>query len=124
MLYCGYHHWQMVTTMTKNRTRRIAVTLSPEALPVVSELAELRGIAKSALLAELVDETLPALSTMVEAFRVVKESPREAQRLMSNLSAKAVQDLMQEQLQFDEALDARTVKGKRARRKGAADGAS
>lgn len=123
MLYCGYHHWQMVTTMTK-RTLRIAVTLSPEALAVVSELADLRGVAKSALLAELVDETLPALTTMVEAFRVVKESPREAQRLMTNLSAKAVQDLMQEQLQFDAALDGRTVKGKRVKRKEAACGAS
>lgn len=109
--------------MTK-RTLRIAVTLSPEALAVVSELADLRGVAKSALLAELVDETLPALTTMVEAFRVVKESPREAQRLMTNLSAKAVQDLMQEQLQFDEALDGRTVKGKRVKRKEAACGAS
>lgn len=100
------------------------MTLSPEGLRVVSELAELQGSPKSAILAELVDSILPSLATTLEALRVVKEQPQEAQRIMSRLSAQAVQDLMQEQLQFDEAFDARTVKGRRAKRKGAVDGAT
>lgn len=109
---------------TVNRNPRVAVTLSPESMRVLEELSAILEQPKAALVAELVDSALPALQATVEAIRVAKEQPREAQRLMSNYAAQATMELSQQQLELDAAIDGRTVKGKRAkRRKGTADGA-
>lgn len=102
---------------TVKRNPRVAVTLSPESLRLLDEISEALEQPKSALVAELVDAALPALQATVEALRVIKEQPREAQRLMANFGAQAVMELSQQQLELDAAIDARTVKGKRARRR-------
>lgn len=103
------------------RSPRVAVTFSPEAMKVLDELSDAMKQPKSSIVAELIDEALPALVAAVEALKVVKEQPREAQRLMSNFAAQATMELAQEQLAFDAAVDGRTVKGKRLK-KGAVDG--
>lgn len=100
----------------------MAVTPSPEAMKVLEELAAAMGQPKSALVAELLDEALPALKTTLDALRVVQERPQEAQRLLMRYAAEKTMELSQQQLSLDEAIDGRTVKGKRARRR--ADGAS
>lgn len=110
-------------TRTVKRNPRVAVTFSPESMRVLDQLSAALGQPKSALISELIDEALPALVAAVEALKVVKEQPREAQRLMTNFAAQASMELAQEQLAFDAALDGRTVKGKR-RRKGESDGTS
>lgn len=108
---------------TVNRNPRVAVTLSPESMRILDELSSLLEQPKAALVAELVDSALPALQATVEAVRVAKEQPREAQRLMANYATQATMELSQQQLALDAAIDARTVKGQRAkRRKGKADG--
>lgn len=104
-----------------NRNPRVNVTLTPEAMKVVAELADLLDQPRSALVAELVDAALPALVSTIEAVRIAKEQPREAQRLISNYAAKSVMELSQAQLNLDEVIDRRTVKGKR-HKKGATDG--
>jgi predicted DNA-binding protein len=105
-----------MTEKPKFRNTRVAVTLSPEALRLLSSLSALTGQPKAALLSELVDTALPALQTTVEALNIVKEQPREAQRLLANFGAGAIRDLSQSQIDFDALVDARTVQGKRKKR--------
>ncbi len=83
-------------------------------------IAETMNQSQSSIVAELVEMALPALRVMVEALKVVKEQPREAQRLVQNYGNEAVQQLAQGALDLDAAItaDGRTMKGKRARRAG------
>lgn len=101
---------------TVNRNPRVAVTLSPDAMALLDELAAVLKQPKAALVSELVDAALPALKATVDAMRVVQQQPREAQRLIANYAARATLELSQQQLELDEAIDRRTVKGKRRRR--------
>ncbi len=99
------------------RNERVAVTLSPESMLVLTQIAEVMGQPKAALVAELVDAALPAIKATLDALRVAQEQPREAQRLMANFAAQATMELSQQQLDLDAAIDARTLKGKRAKRR-------
>ena len=109
----------------KNKSRvirrgpRVQVTLSPEGMALLERYSVATGEPKATLLGELLEESLPALEAMVKAIEIVREQPREAQRLMTNFGAEAVQMLMQQQLEFDakvSGIDGRTVKGKRAKK--------
>lgn len=99
------------------KNTRVAVTLTPESLALLTEISEVMKQSKSALVAELVDAALPAIQTTLAALKIVKEQPREAQRLMANYAAKATMELAQEQLDFDAQVDARTVKGRALKRR-------
>jgi hypothetical protein len=100
-----------------NRNPRVYVTFSPETYELLVQSSALTGTPKSALVSELMDAALPAVKTTLEALRIAKEQPLEAQRLMNNFAAGASRDLAQQQLDLDAAIDARTVKGKRAKRR-------
>lgn len=100
----------------KPKRPRINITPSPEVWELVNTVHELTGEAKSAIVAGILDEIAPAFQITIQAMRLAKSAPREAQQLMANFSSKAVGDLMQQQLELDAAIDARTVKGKRAKR--------
>lgn len=103
------------------KRRRIHVTPSDEVWALIDEVHDLVGTPKAAILAEILDEVAPVFATQIHALRVLKESPREAQRLIQNFANEAVGKLVQTNLDLDAALDGRTVKGKRARRKGEGD---
>lgn len=103
------------------KRRRVHVTPSDEVWALVDEIHALTGTAKAAILAEILDEVAPVFSTQIQALRVLKDSPREAQRLIQNFANESVSKLVQANLDLDAVLDGRTVKGKRARRKGGTD---
>jgi len=105
--------------------RRIHVTLSLEAWRMVEEISDLTGSPKAALLAEMFDEILPAFKSTIDALRVAKEQPREAQRLITNFGAKSVMDLQQATLNLDTAISEHEAKNKGKKpRKGRAGDAS
>jgi len=104
------------------KRRRIQVTPSDEVWALVDEVHALTGTPKAAILAEILDEVAPVFSNQIQALRMLQESPREAQRLMQNFANESVGRLAQASLDLDNAIDGRTVKGKRARRKGGKDG--
>ena len=99
------------------RSERVAVTFRKETLQVLNQLSFMTGNPKAALVSELVDAALPALVETVEALRIVKEQPKEAERLLARFGAEAVRDLMQSQLDLGETVDKRTLEGKRAARR-------
>lgn len=96
---------------------RIQVTTTPEVIAALKALNGLTGKSKSLIVAELLESCLPALQMSIKALEVVKEQPREAERLMAAYTAQSIHDVTQEQLEFSQLLDGRTMKGKIAGRK-------
>lgn len=93
-----------------NRNPRVAVTFTPEAFDLLEELSQLLEQPKSSLVSELVTQALPALRNTVEAVRIAREQPREAQRLMADYAAKATQQLAEEQAALDQTIAGRETK--------------
>ena len=71
--------------------KRVQVTLSLEAWAMVEEIAELTNAPKASILAEMFDAILPSFVATIQALRVAKAQPREAQRLVQNFAAERVQ---------------------------------
>ena len=102
---------------TPPRTPRVMVTLSPEARTLLDRMAVLTRTPKSALVSELVDAGLPAVANALEAIEHAKAGRvEEAERMMSRFAHQATADLAQQQLELQEQLDRRTVKGRRAKK--------
>lgn len=96
---------------------RVLVTTTPDVTAVLDTLNRLTGKSRSSMVAELLEACLPALQASIKALEVVKEQPREAERLMAAYTAQSIHDVTQEQLDFSRALDGRTMQGKIAGRK-------
>ena len=79
--------------------KRIYITPSPVAGPVLRDLAKLTGKPPPTIVRELLDEALPALQETVEALKVVKKRPEEAVAGFQRMAAKAHSDLAQLQLE-------------------------
>lgn len=99
------------------KRKRILVTPSDEVWALIEEVHELTGTPKAAVISEILDEVAPVFQNTIHALRIVKEQPREAQRLVQNFANEAIGKATQAALDLDAALDGRTVKGKRARRR-------
>ena len=99
------------------KQKRLQVTLSPEVRALVEEVHQLTGTPRAAIVSEMLDEIAPVFQNTIHALRIVKEQPREAQRLVQNFANEAIGKATQAALDLDAAIDARTVKGQRARRR-------
>jgi predicted DNA-binding protein len=101
-----------------SKQQRLLFTPSPEARRVLDALHELTGQSRASIVSELLDTALPALQMTVEAMETVRKgAPDKARDLLSRYSTQAVNDLTQAQLDLDAAVDGRTVKGKRLKRR-------
>lgn len=99
------------------KQKRLQVTLSPEVRALVEEVHQLTGTPRAAIVSEMLDEIAPVFQNTIHALRIVKEQPREAQRLIQNFANEAIGKATQAALDLDSAMDGRTVKGQRARRR-------
>jgi hypothetical protein len=97
--------------------KRINITPSDEVWALINEVHALTGTPKAAIVCELLDEVAPVFQNTIQALRMVNEQPREAQRLIQNFANESIGKLAQHQLDLDAAIDARTVKGSRAKRR-------
>lgn len=82
-------------------------------MAMLDELATLSGRPRSVVISELVDAALPALKVTLDALRLLKQQPDEAQRLLSQFVHQQTAAIAQAQLDFEQGLDGRTVKGRR-----------
>lgn len=110
------------------KPRRVHVTLPAPVWELVGRIAELTGQPRASVIGELVSELQPVMESTIEALEYVKKGrPLEAQRVLANMGAAAVSDLCQQQLSLDdaiaEALDGRTIEGRKARRRARAGAA-
>lgn len=97
------------------RNERVAVTLSPEAKPLLQELSTLTGRPKAALVSELLDQTLPALRVTLEALRLIRKQPDHAVQLLTDYASSKLAQVQQATLDLSSS-DRRTVQGKRQKR--------
>lgn len=90
-----------------SRCPRIQISPSPDLSAVLKELAKLTKQPQSRVIVELLEEGLPALQMTVQALRNVKKRPQEVQAMLAQYSARAINDLTQEQINFSDALKAK-----------------
>lgn len=86
------------------RCPRIQISPSPDLALVLRDLAKLTKQPQSRVVVELLEEGLPALQMTVKALRDIKSRPQEVEAMLSAFSAKAINSLTQEQMNFSEAL--------------------
>ena len=99
------------------KQKRLQITLTPEVWALVDEVHTLTGTPKAAIISEILDQVAPVFTNQIQALRLLKEQPREAQRLIQNFANESVGKLAQASLDLDAAIDGRTVKGKREGRR-------
>lgn len=91
------------------------MTLPVDTWQVVEKLAERLQMPKATILAELIDQALPAMQLMVRAQELAEEQPREVQRLVTNFGAEQIMKLQQQHLQLDAAVTKKLGGSKRDR---------
>lgn len=85
---------------------------------MVERVSEILEEPKAALLAEMFEQTLPAMVNTVEALHLAKQGlPREAQRIITNFGSEAVMKLQQANLDFDRAVTEHEAKNAKKRKK-------
>ena len=99
------------------KRKRLLITPSDEVWALIDEVHQLTGTPKAAIVSEMLDEIAPVFQNTIHALRIVQEQPREAQRLIQNFANESLGKLAQASLDLDAAIDGRTVKGKRSRRR-------
>jgi metal-responsive CopG/Arc/MetJ family transcriptional regulator len=104
--------------MTRQR-KRLQLTLSDEVWALVEEVHQLSGTPKSQVINDILEEVAPVFALQLEALRLAATAPEKARELLQRHTNESIVRLGQAHLDFDSALDARTVKGKKARRQNA-----
>nr|CRY94990.1 hypothetical protein [uncultured prokaryote] len=90
---------------------------------MLRELSALTGQGMGTLVSELMLEALPAMRVAINAIRVVKDAPREAQQMLARFSNEATVKLAQNQLDFDDLVSTKPST-KRQKRRRPPDGAT
>lgn len=86
---------------------RMHVTPSETAYRLLRELSVVTGRPPATMVRELLDEAVPALQAILEAHRMLKTRPQQAQQAMARLANAAIRDLSQVQLDLDTAMQKR-----------------
>lgn len=91
---------------------RLNVTLSPEVMRALSDLSEVSGIAASSFVATVMNDSLPVIEAMTQAFRQAKAAPLKAAETMQDVMQRTIFSAAQESL----ALSERARKAERIRK--------
>ena len=84
----------------KPSDNRIQVTPSIEARAVLDELAMLTGKSRSFLVADILQEALPALQTVIDAVKTIQAKPEAAKALIDDYASRSIQSINQAQIAF------------------------
>lgn len=82
---------------------------------MLEEISTATGTGKATLVAEIMQEALPALRVTVEALRHVKQAPREAQALLARYANESTAKLAQAQLELDDLVAAKPSRKRQKR---------
>jgi hypothetical protein len=77
--------------------KRINITPSDEVWALIDQVHALTGTPKAAIVSELLEEIAPVFQTTIQALSLVKEQPREAQRLVQNFANESVASLVRQE---------------------------
>lgn len=71
-----------------SRKKRVALSLPDDLDRLISELSEVQGVPKTALILDLLEESKPVLEMMLETVKAVKEKRADAFLLAQNMLVK------------------------------------
>ncbi len=100
---------------------RINVTPTPELRALLVELHQVSGKSLSAIAAELLEEIAPVLRMQIEAMKAIQSAPEQARQIIQEQALQQIGVIGQAALEFEKQEDARTVRGKRMKRRRAAN---
>ena len=107
----------MATRPTKNP--RIAFVPSDAVHALMEQVSKLSGQSKASIVSELMDEVAPVVQGQIDALMALAASPDKAKQYVQDYAMKAMHDIAQTTMDFAASEDARTVEGKKARRRAA-----
>lgn len=81
---------------------RLNLTIEPETYAALHRLAEASGVAATSWANNLLNDSVPLLDAMAEAFRVVKTNPQRSAHIMAELANKATLQSAQASLELRE----------------------
>ena len=84
---------------------RMHVTPSESVHALLGELSRLTGKAPATFVRELLDEAVPALERLVEAFRMLHERPQDAMQAVDRMLDDTMRDFAQARLDLDKAME-------------------
>ena len=84
---------------------RMHVTPSENVHALLAELSRLTGKPPATFVRELLDEAVPALERLVEAFRMLNERPQDAMQAVDRMLDDAMRGFTQARLDLDKAMD-------------------
>lgn len=79
---------------------KVTVRLLPGDVALADEIAKLSGTNRSAVLSEILDETMPVLRMQFEAMKQVAESPKKAAEVIANLAEQGLAQIAQVEMQY------------------------
>lgn len=97
------------------------VTPSETSYRLLRELSALTGDGMATIVRELLQEAEPALQLAVESLREVKKRPEQVQAAMNRFSARAINELTQQMLDLDTAMQKKPGPKPKAKGRGAAN---
>ena len=97
---------------THRKTVRPRVSFVPTAqvAELLNELSELSGQSKASIASEMLDEVAPVIRGQLEALRKVAAAPEQARQHVQDYAMRAVQEIAQTVLAFDEPNKPKRVK--------------
>lgn len=103
---------------------RLLFTPSPETRALIDQLHELTGRSRASMVAEMLDTVAPVFFDQVRILKELQDSPEKARELVTQYVNAGHAQITQASIDFDRAIDGRTVKGKRAKTGGLRGGAA
>lgn len=101
------------------RVQRVAFVPSPHVRALLEEVSALSGQSMGSLVSEMMDEVAPVVRGQLDALKSLAANPEKARQYVQDYATQAVHDIAQISMDFAASEDARTVEGKKARRRAA-----
>ena len=103
-----------------SRKPRLNLTIEPETKAALDRLAEASGIAATSWANQLLNDAVPVMDAMAEAFSVVKSSPKKSAGIMHDLLRGAMAKGAQASLELTEERSKLRKRGTGVKKKGGA----
>lgn len=89
---------------------RLNVTLSTDVMRALTELSEASGIAASSFVATVMNDSLPVIEAMTQAFRHAKKAPQTAAETMNEAMLSTVHQAIQASLALTDKANSVTLR--------------
>ncbi len=94
---------------------RLNISLTPASRAALERFAAVSGIAAAQFVAKIVEDSIPVIESMTEAFEVARRSPQQASNVMRDSVTDAMVRAAQTHLQLDSSVRQRPLRKRPSR---------